>query len=56
MLQTLRNAWKVVDIRKKIIYTLLIIVMYRMGGYIPVPFFDSSAIRAMIRGSKNIFS
>lgn len=56
MLQTLRNAWKVVDIRKKILYTLLIIVIYRLGGYIPVPFLDSSAISAMIEGSNNIFS
>ncbi len=56
MFETLRNAWKVTDIRKKILYTLLIIVIYRLGGYIPVPFLDSTAIEQMITGSNNIFS
>lgn len=56
MLETLRNAWKVKDLRSKILYTLLIIVIYRLGGYIPVPFLDATAIQEMISGSNNIFS
>ena len=34
MLQTLRNAWKIVEIRKKILFTLLIILLYRIGNAI----------------------
>lgn len=56
MFETLRNAWKVKDLRSKILYTLLIIVIYRLGGYIPVPFLDATAIQEMISGSNNIFS
>ncbi len=56
MFETLRNAWKVKDLRHKILYTLLIIVIYRLGGYIPVPFLDATAIQEMISGSNNIFS
>lgn len=56
MFETLRNAWKVKDLRSKIFYTLLIIVIYRLGGYIPVPFLDATAIQEMISGSNNIFS
>ena len=56
MFNTLRNAWKVADIKKKLFYTLFIIVLYRLGGYIPVPFLDATAIGEMISGSNNIFS
>lgn len=56
MLETLRNAWKVPEIRKKLLYTMLIIVIYRLGGYIPVPFLDASVISEMISGSNNIFA
>ena len=38
MLQTLRNAWKVEEIRKKILFTLLIVLLYRLGNAIPVPY------------------
>ena len=40
MFKTLVNAWKVMELRKKIIYTLLIILLYRIGSAIPVPFVD----------------
>ena len=38
MLTTLRNAWKIADLRKKLLFTLLIILLYRIGNVIPVPF------------------
>ncbi len=50
MFNTLKNAWKVVDIRKKLLFTLFIIVLYRLGGYIPVPFLDASAVANMFNG------
>ena len=44
MLQILRNAWKIVDLRKKLLYTLLIVIIFRVGSAIPVPFIDMSAL------------
>ena len=40
MLQILRNAWKIIDLRKKLLYTLLIVFIFRLGSAIPVPFLD----------------
>lgn len=45
MLQTLRNAWKVADLRKKILFTLFIIIIYRIGGAIPVPFLEPGTVQ-----------
>lgn len=41
MFKTLKNAWKVQDIQNKILFTLLIILLYRLGSAIPVPFVNS---------------
>ncbi|MBQ7836316.1 MAG: preprotein translocase subunit SecY [Clostridia bacterium] len=38
MFQTIRNAWKIDDLRRKIIYVLIILLLYRIGSQIPVPF------------------
>jgi len=48
MLETLRNAWKIEDLRKKIIFTLLMLFIYRLGTYVPVPGVDSTFIKAII--------
>ena len=45
MLQTLRNAWKVEEIRRKIIFTLLIVLLYRIGNSIPVPYVNTDALQ-----------
>ena len=48
MLRTLANAWKIPDLRKKILFTALIVLIFRIGAAIPVPFVaavDSSLIR-----------
>ena len=42
MLQTLKNAWKTKDIRNKIIFTFFILVLYRIGTVIPVPFVEAN--------------
>lgn len=44
MISTLRNAWKIPDIRKKIIFTLLMLLVIRLGSNIPVPYMDKEAI------------
>ena len=43
MFQTLANAWKIPDLRKKILFTAFIVVIYRIGANIPVPFIDIPA-------------
>ena len=45
MLQTLRNAWRIEEIRKKILFTLLIVLLYRIGNAIPVPFVNTELLR-----------
>ena len=40
MLQTIRNAWKVAEIRKKFLFTLFIILLYRLGNAVPVPYIN----------------
>ncbi len=44
MFRTLINAWKIKDIRTKILYTLLLVLIYRFGCFIPVPGVNASAI------------
>ena len=44
MLQTLRNAWSIPELRKKIIFTLTILLLYRVGNVIPVPFIDVATL------------
>jgi len=43
--QTLKKAWGVPEIRKKLLYTLLMIVIFRLGSAITVPFLDSDVVR-----------
>ena len=43
-LSTFKNAWKIEDLRKKILYTLFIILIFRVGACLPVPFISSSAL------------
>lgn len=44
MIETLKNAWRVAELRKKILYTLFIIFIFRLGSSIPVPFVDFAAL------------
>ena len=45
MLETLRNAWKIKEIRNKILFTIFIILVFRVGSVIPVPYIDVEALR-----------
>ena len=40
MIQTLRNAWKIPELRKKLMFTALVLLLYRIGNVIPVPFIN----------------
>ena len=51
MLQTLKNAWNTKDIRKKILFTFLILVLYRIGTVIPVPFVEANNFASTFSGT-----
>ena len=51
MFQVLRNAWKIADLRKKILYTLLIILIFRIGSYVSVPFVDMEIMKNAVASS-----
>lgn len=55
MLSTLRNAWKVPELRKRLLYTLLILVFFRMGNFIPVPGVNTESLSSLT-SSGNLFS
>nr|MDD6335534.1 preprotein translocase subunit SecY [bacterium] len=48
MLQTLRNAWKIPELRKKIIFTLIVLFIYRLGCWIPVPGVSSEVMQTLV--------
>ena len=59
MIETFRKAWSIPDLRKKLIFTFFIIVIYRVGGTVPVPFLDSKELSnwfAQSENSGNFFS
>ena len=44
MLKTLKNAWAIAELRKKILFTLFIVLIYRLGNAVPVPYVDSELL------------
>ena len=48
MFKTIKNAWSIPDLRKKILFTLLIVVVFRLGAVIPVPFLNTDALEALM--------
>ncbi len=46
----MRNAWKVADLRKKILFTLLIVLLYRLGNAVPVPYVDLDLLNSYFSG------
>lgn len=48
MFKTFNNALKVKEIRQRLLFTLLMIVVFRLGNAIPVPFVDSSIFKRYI--------
>ena len=47
MIETLRNAWKIPELRKKLMFTALVLLLYRIGNVIPVPYVDVAALKSM---------
>lgn len=50
MLSTLKNAWKIPELRKKIIFTLMMLLVFRLGSSIPVPGMKAEVISQMFDG------
>ena len=51
MLQTLKNAWSTKEIRSKILFTLFILLIYRVGTVIPVPFVEANDFAGSLNGT-----
>ena len=45
MIQTIRKAWGIPELRKKIIFTLLILLIFRLGNAIMVPYINTDALK-----------
>ena len=48
MLETFRNAWKVKELRNKILFTIFIILIFRIGSVIPAPFINFAALKSIV--------
>ena len=48
MIQTIRKAWGIPELRKKIIFTLLILLIFRIGNAITVPYIDTAALKMQL--------
>ena len=56
MIQTIRSAWKVQELRNKLLFTIFALLIFRVGSAIPVPLIDSEALRTYITSqSSSIF-
>ena len=53
MLSRLRNMFRVPDLRNKILFTIFIVLLYRLGTHIPVPYVDFAQIKALQNQSTN---
>lgn len=55
MTATLRNAWKVPNLKKRMIYTFFMVVIFRLGNFIPVPGVDTSQLSNLVN-NRSLFS
>ena len=53
MLKTLRNAWGIIELRKKILFTLFIVLIYRLGNAVPVPYVDTALLQSYFNTVNN---
>ena len=54
MFATIKNAWSIPDLRKKILFTLLIVVIFRIGSVIPVPFLNMDALANVMGNAQGV--
>ena len=48
MIQTIRKAWGIPELRKKIVFTILILLIFRIGNAITVPYINTAALKAQL--------
>ncbi len=53
MIETIRNAWKVPELRKKLVYVAFILLIFRLGNNIPVPFIDTESLQTYFDAASN---
>ena len=53
MLSTFKNAWKIPQLRKKMLFTLFMLLLYRLGSHIAVPFMNTSVIEQLFNGANS---
>ncbi|MDR0930458.1 MAG: preprotein translocase subunit SecY [Clostridiales bacterium] len=51
MFETIKEAWALPDLRRKIFYTIMLIIIFRIGSFIPVPFMDAAAMQQLINSA-----
>ena len=56
MVETIRNAWKIPELRKKLLFTVFALLVFRLGSVVPVPFIDSDALSQTMNSMGGIFS
>ena len=56
MFKTLRNAWAIPELRRKMLFTLFIVFLYRVGAALPIPFIDYDQIQMYANMSEGIFA
>ena len=56
MVETIRNAWKIPELRNKILFTVFALLIFRLGSGVPVPFIDSDLLGGTLNSMGGIFS
>ena len=56
MIETIRNAWKIPELRKKILFTVFALLIFRLGSVVPVPFVDSDLLGRTLNNMGGIFA
>lgn len=54
MFQTLRNAWKIPDLKAKMLYTLMMLVIFRLGASVPVPGIDKDKLATLFSNDNGL--
>ena len=57
MLETFKNAWKIPELRRRLLFTLAMLIIFRFGAHVPVPFLSAEAMQAFLgNGGMDLFS
>ena len=54
MIQTIRNAWRVPELKKKMLFTIMALLIFRLGSAIPVPYIDGQALQQYMNSQTGI--